>query len=271
MLLKYRFGYRKLTKEEAASGDFGPKDLRVVKRPECTPVIREMMGRVLRGDKYATIADWLEAEGIQPGPYVENGHWTARVVVELLDDPILSGTRTFRDTICRPIFKTGKHKPTKNAEPETAFHPELAHVSREEHEALRREIARRRGEQVRKRRVARKRQGVPRSRSVWPGQSATCGICGGLMYYAGRHFKCSNALARHGPRCWNHVQVPAQLTRQRVISWLVGRLEGDVELRQTMVDIVWKHLERYSTGTRRRQRDLAEHVAAIVHGLVVCF
>ena len=91
------------------------------------------MDRVMRGDPYTAVADWLDAEGIEPGPYVEAGRWTARLVVELLDDPILSGTRTFRDTICRPIFKTGKHKPVKNGNPETEHCPELAHLSVEEH------------------------------------------------------------------------------------------------------------------------------------------
>jgi len=95
----------------------------------------------MRGDPYAAIADWLQAEGIEPRPYVEGGRWTARLVVELLDDPILSGTRTFRDTICRPIFRTGKHKPVKNAKPETEHWSELAHLSVEEHELLRQEIA----------------------------------------------------------------------------------------------------------------------------------
>jgi len=128
MVQKTRYGYRKLTEEEAASGQFGPRGLRVAKRPECTPVIREMMDRVMRGEKYAAVAEWADAEAIKPGPYVESGRWTARLVVSLLDDPILSGTRTFRDTICRPIFRTGKHKATKNAEPETEHYPELAHL-----------------------------------------------------------------------------------------------------------------------------------------------
>ena len=131
--------------EEAASAQFGPKDLRIARRPECTPIIREMMDRVLRGESYAAVADWLQAEGIAPGPTWKVAAGPPRLVVELLDDPILSGTRTFRDTICRPIFKTGKHKPVKNAEPETEHCPELAHLSPwRSIEALRQEIARRR-------------------------------------------------------------------------------------------------------------------------------
>src|SRR4051812_45109500 len=42
MVQKVRFGYRKLTEQEAASGEPGPRGLRIARVPECTPVIREM-------------------------------------------------------------------------------------------------------------------------------------------------------------------------------------------------------------------------------------
>ncbi|MCE9531923.1 MAG: recombinase family protein, partial [Planctomycetes bacterium] len=38
MVLKVRFGYRKLSKEEAASGQFGTPGLRIAKLPEWTPI-----------------------------------------------------------------------------------------------------------------------------------------------------------------------------------------------------------------------------------------
>ena len=219
MVQKIRYGYRKLTPDEAASGHFGPKDLRIAKQPECTPVIREMSQRVLRGETYAAVADWLESEGVSPGPYVLSRRWSPRIVVELLDDPILSGTRTFRDTICRPVFKTGKHKPERNSEPETEHCPDLAHITVEEHQLLQAEIARRRADRKRSRSSAARRN-VPRSRTFWPGQTATCGICGGSMYFSGSYLRCRNSLPRYGASCWNHVQVPVELARQRVVSWL---------------------------------------------------
>jgi len=68
MVQKVRYGYRKLTREEADSGHFGPKGLALAKRPECTPVIRAMRDRVLRGDAYRSVADWLNDEGIEAPP-----------------------------------------------------------------------------------------------------------------------------------------------------------------------------------------------------------
>lgn len=61
MVGKVRFGYRKLTKEEADSGQFGTKGLRIIKMEECTPVLQEMKSRILSGHSYAAVADWLTA------------------------------------------------------------------------------------------------------------------------------------------------------------------------------------------------------------------
>jgi site-specific DNA recombinase len=263
MVQKIRYGYRKLTKEEAVMGVFGPKNLRITRLPECTPIIHQMMDRVMRGERYAAVAEWLEAEGIEPGTHVESGHWSAKLVVELLDDPILSGTRTFRDAIYRPIFKTGKHKATKNPQSETAFHPELAHLSIDEHEALHREIARRRDEQVSRKRVQRSRSNMPRTRSLWPGQAVTCGVCGGLMYYMGSYLKCRNSLP--GPRqsCWNHVQVPAALTRERVLAWLMQSIDNNDAWRHAMVEVAWSEVERRNHQSTRCHGNLQREIAAM--------
>lgn len=251
MVQKIRYGYRRLSAEQAASAQFGPQGLRIARRPECTPIIRQMMDRVMRGDPYAAVADWLQSEGAEPGPYVKSGRWTARLVVELLDGPILSGTRTFRDTICRPIFRTGKHKSVKNAEPEMERCPELAHLTIEEHTLLRQEIACRRAQRKGQTPQLSKRRGIPRSRSLWPGQAVACAVCGGLMYYSGQHLRCRNSLARFGGSCWNHVQVPTSIARERTIAWLVRYLPGHGSARHALAQAVWTIVDR----SRRRSGD----------------
>ena len=141
-------------------------------------------------------------------------------MVKLLDDPVLAGTRTFRDTICRPIFKTGKHKSARNAEPEIEQHPELVHLSSEEQHAVRRRSpnsARNTAKGSISCPDARTSLGADRS----AGQAATCTVCGGRMYIAGKHLRCKNYLDRSPWPCWNHVQVPVELTRQRVLGWLI--------------------------------------------------
>jgi hypothetical protein len=147
MVLKLKYGYRKLTPREAESGEFAPRGLRIAKRPECTSVIREMRDRVLRGDHFAAIADWLTQEGIELPPYCSR--WSARVVKDLLSDPILCGTRRFRQRLYQPIFKTGRHRREKNAAPETRHYRELAHLTPEEHAELLASIGSRRRKKTR--------------------------------------------------------------------------------------------------------------------------
>ncbi len=238
MVQKVRFGYRKLTAEEAATGQFGPKGLRITKRPECTPVIREMMARVLAGQSYSTVADWLNDAGVEPGAYATSGRWSARRVMSLLSCAILSGTRTFRVTICRPVFRTGRHLREKNAAPETEHYPDLAHITREEHAALRETISRRVQAHRAKHPKGSPRRLVPRSRSLWPGQAATCAICGSLMYYAGAHLRCSRSIVRGVRRCWNHVQLPALLARERLVAWLAARADQDAGFRALLVESI---------------------------------
>lgn len=261
MVLKVRYGYRKLSRQDSESGQFGPKDLRIAKRPECTAVIREMMQRVMRGDTFAAIARWLNSEGIDPGPYVASRSWTAAIVVALLESPILSGTRTFRNTICRPVFRTGRHKSTKNSAPDTDYRPELAHLGSEEHARLRAEIAARRDALRSSRTRPSGRKGIARKRSIWPGQSATCGICGGTLYYAGKHLICKNALGRSPRRCWNRVQVPAELTRQRVMTWLADYLTQSPSLHKAIAKSVRDLLDCGHDGSRRRKGQLVREIA----------
>lgn len=238
MVQKIRYGYRKLTPEEAASALHGSKDLRIVKRPECTAVIRELMQRVLAGESYAAITDRLNAQGIEPGPYVTSGRWSPRLLAEFLADPILSGTRTFRDTICRPVFKTGRHKSSKNAAPEKTLCPELAHLTPDEHEALLSVMAARSIRFRVRSNDSSPRCGLPRSRSFWPGQALTCGVCGGLLYLSGRYLRCARSLPRNGGRCWNRIQVSRDLVRLRFIQWLLEFTAAHPDCLRPLIDLV---------------------------------
>jgi hypothetical protein len=244
MAAKYRFGYRKLTKEEADSGQFGPKGLRLAKVPGCTPIIHEMRRRRLAGDTRNAIADWLNGEGIRRGPYVKRGRWTGKLVDDHLRDPIYSGTRTLRDTIYEPVFKTGKHRRRKNPNPETEYYPELAHMTQEEQQEL---IAYLDQEAAKHRTKAGPQHPLyrrPRSRSIWPGQHARCAVCAGRMYRSGKHLKCENALA-NGPRsCWNHVQVDYQQVRDKVLGWVFSVLDQHPQFREVLIASAWQEYQR---------------------------
>lgn len=275
MVQKVRYGYRKLTDDEAASGVHGPKGLRIAKVPTCTPVIQDMMRRVLAGESYAAIADDLNARGVEPGRYVTRGRWNPRVLVELLENPILSGVRTFRDTVCRPVFKTGRHKSSKNSQPEIERYPELAHLTSEEHEAVCKVISGRRAEFVNPSSHRTDRHGIARSRSFWPGQALTCAICGGLFHYSGKHLRCSRSLPRNGGLCWNRVQIATDIIRRRVVEWLIEFLVDVPNSRSRLIDVIHPFLQPKSivgqeTVDRDRllslERRAANLAAAIAEG-----
>lgn len=249
MVLKIRFGYRKLSVEEARSGLFGPAGLRIARRVECTPILRQMKDRVLAGQHYETVADWLRQDGIERPPYARV--WTARLVKSLLADPILSGTRLFRRVLHRPLFRTGKHRRIRNAEPERTQYPELAHFTQEEHSALQEVMDRRANETRQRTRSSSKLTGRPRSRTLWPGQQVCCGVCGALMHSFGRYLRCSRARDKGSGRCWNHVQVDLEEMRERVFGWLSNLAETHAELRTALTDALAAEAERNRTGARR--------------------
>jgi site-specific DNA recombinase len=254
MVGKVRYGYRKLSKEEAATGAFGPVGLRIAKVAECTPTIREMRERVVRGDAYPSITDWLHDAGINPGPYVTSGRWTERVVRDLLGDPILSGQRRFRVNLHTMVYKTGRHRSEPNPKgPVVNEYPELAHFTPEEHAVLLAAMeARKRPWDERPNGKDSPRWNMPRTRTKWPGQHAVCSACEDLMY---RYdvLKCRNA-APGGPRtCWNRLAVRFDAVCDKVIPWVLGVLNRHPEFQGWMADAAWDALER--DRRRRSQSD----------------
>ena len=132
MVQKVKFGYRKLTREEADSGLHGPKDLRIVKLPERTPMFDEIRRQMIETRDPVSVVKWLREQRIPTGRYVRSGRWTMRLFKELVCDPILHGTRLFGRMKSRPIYKTGKSKRERNADPERECVPALAHMTQEQ-------------------------------------------------------------------------------------------------------------------------------------------
>jgi DNA invertase Pin-like site-specific DNA recombinase len=266
MVLKIRFGYVKLTPEQADSGKFGPRGLRIAKVGEATPFLHCMRVRVLAGESYPVIADWLNDEGILPGPYVTGGKWTGALVRDLLRDPILSGQRRFRKEISRLVYGKGKNKPRANPKPpEMREFPELAHFTPDEHRELLDAMDRRKAEAAESQAAGRDSPlyNVPRARSLWPGQHARCSACGGLMYRYGEKLKCQNALGK-GPRtCWNHVLVPIADVYTRVTPLVVQYLDGHGPLRDMAAGVAWAEYQRLRGRRNRSAAAGADRIAEL--------
>lgn len=265
MVLKVKYGYRKLTKEEAASGTFGTQGLRITKLPECTVNIQEMRRRILVGTSREQVADGLNEEGIVPGLYVNSGKWTGRLVFDLLTDPILSGQRRFRKELSRFIYGTGTHKAQSNPSPMVEECPELAHMTPAEQQELIDYFAAHSPKNKEAQKSGRESPlwDVPRSRSLWPGQAARCAACNGLMYRYGEVLKCQNAVPGGSRTCWNHVLVPIEMVHKRVIPEVIRFLDRDNSAKSSIVAVAW---HSYQVAIRQRERsggDLSGEIAEL--------
>lgn len=263
MVLKIKFGYRKLTEAEAASGEFGPIGLRIALDPEATPIIQELRGRLLAGADYKTLAEWLNDRQVPPGPYVTSGRWSGRVVRDLLRDPILHGRREFRRVTMNTVHATGKRRARVNENPETEVRPELAHMTVAE-QAEMWKVMDARVKRAQKKGRKNPLYGLPRHRSIWPAKHICCGICGAVMERTwDDQLKCSNAFAPEGERCWNHVQVRAEIIRQKLLPQLLSHLRADSEFYQKMVDAGWAAYSTLSRKVRSRFQGIHHQLAQL--------
>ena len=69
VVTKVKFGYRKLTDEEAASGQFGAVGLKIAKDANCTAILHEIRQRLLRKESLNEVASYLNEQKVPVGPY----------------------------------------------------------------------------------------------------------------------------------------------------------------------------------------------------------
>lgn len=210
-VMKVRFGYRKLSRVEAASGQFGTPGLRIAKQPEWTETIRQMASWVHSEAPHYSwedMANMANRLGIPTGEFADSDIWSGPLIQTTICDRIMGGYKSYKKTVSRQFLRTGKRERRKNKDgPLVKHYPELAHLPPDEFEALHAAI--------RKRYSPREDQGkeharyrVARSKSKFPAQHAVCSICGNhYVAYDTDQVKCSKSGKRARPRCWNHVQV----------------------------------------------------------------
>ncbi|MBA3480193.1 MAG: recombinase family protein [Pirellulales bacterium] len=254
MVQKVKFGYRKLSREEANSGEFGPRGLRIAKLAEHQGVFDEIRHRLIATQSPPTVVAWLNAEGVPLGPYAKRKRWYWALLKGLLTDPLLHGLRQFRKVEHVPVLADGTYRRKKNPAPDTLHIPELAFMTREEQEAMLAAVGWKLATGATLEKTEHPRRNVPRSRTLWPGQAATCSVCGGRMLLIGKFLKCRNALKVNGTTCWNHVQAPVELIRDSTLTWLRSRLNEYPDARRALIDGALATL-RLSQAKGRSVRD----------------
>lgn len=194
-----QFGY---FKPEGAKND-----AEIVKDPEVEHIIPEIFRRLEQGASFAEVADWLNEQGIAPGPCCRLSRWDAQMVRRWVHNSVLMGVRIRNRMVSKRHHKTGRHRSVK-ADPQqlrTRNCAHLAYFNADYYDHVIRSLAERNAGCSR---AANGRPdprlGVSRKRTKFPGQHAICGICGRLMHWHGMQGEqvmlCSGA---SDYKCWN--------------------------------------------------------------------
>jgi DNA invertase Pin-like site-specific DNA recombinase len=245
------YGYRK---------PVGAKtDTELQKDPQAEPVYEEMFRQLEDGASYAEVADWLNARGIKPGPYVRSSHWTCSMVTRLIHNPILKGVRVRNKKLSKRVNQTGHRKavPAPPSERLERLCPHLAFIQPARYDRLlgmldaRNAKYRRRGVNG-----VDTRKNVPKKRTIWPGQHIYCGVCGRLYVYGGHgqqdHLLCRGA---HDYRCWNAITVDAPLAAQHMIAAIGREIAALPDFDPVLLQLVQEELRQGQDAQGRQQQE----------------
>ncbi len=262
MVLHVKFGYRKVSKEEAASGQFGPVGLRVTKRAEDTAIIRTLRLMIVR-DRVGpqALSDWLNEQGVETGPSVKHQKWTAALVSSLLRDPILYGLRRHQQVIHELRFKDGRHTRRKNLNPDSKHWPELAHMTEEQWREMNAVLNDLSSGTKRRTGVDHPRHRVRRKDSFCGLQHCTCSVCREFLWVAGNNvIKCQNSVRRTGATCWNHVLVNLPLMRAKLVDLLLSVCQRHPAAMETMLKEVWQEVSRAQGRSQHEVETATAHI-----------
>jgi DNA invertase Pin-like site-specific DNA recombinase len=206
-------------------------DADVSKDPAAEPVYAEVFRRLEDGATYAEVADWLNGEGVPTGEWARNEGWDGRMVSRVVHNPILKGVRRRNERTSKRVNKTGRRKSVKAPPADRVYRvvPHLAFVDAARYDRLIAKLAERNGACARGRAAgaADGRAGVPKKRTVWPGQHAACGVCGRLMYWGGHGQKgrmmCSGA---RDYACWNAATCDGSEAGRRLAAAVLAAVEN---------------------------------------------
>src|SRR5262249_19410945 len=204
-------------------------DAKVHKDPAAEPIYKEWFQRLERGQRYAEIADWLNALHIRPGLFSRQSRWNGPMVARVAHNPILKGIRVRNERMSRRVNKTGSRQSIK-APPEERLQrvcPHLAFFEADYYDRVIR-LADQRNACYRRKRVngIDPRTNVPKKRTVWPGQHLRCGVCGRIYHWTGvkdkKMMMCSGATAY---RCWNSLLLNGDLAIRKLTQAIWNAIE----------------------------------------------
>jgi DNA invertase Pin-like site-specific DNA recombinase len=246
-------------------------DAELQKDPAAGPIFDKMF-RMLEGRAtYSEVADWLNAQGIKPGPWARSPRWRCSLVTQLIHNPILKGVRVRNRRTSKRVNATGRRKsvPAPPAERLERHVPHLAFIEPDRYDRLIRQLDARNAKYRRKGVDGLDpRKDVPKKRTVWPGQHITCGVCGRLYVYGGNGQK-DNLMCRgaHEYTCWNGIAVDGPDAGQRLVGAIRREIAALPDFDPVLVAMVEEELRLSGGAQDRRRQELATRRATVERAL----
>ncbi len=224
-----------------------------------TSIIQAGLDQLERGGNCSAVADAFNVEGFMPGPFCRNGKWDGSMVRRFYKNSIFKGTpaRGHRHTTKR--HETGRRVSVKNPNgPESIECPHLAHVDPDQLDRVNALLKNRNSKLGRKRvNGSDPLKGVPRKRTVFPGQHARCWYCGHRFVWGGngitKNLMCSRA---RETKCWNSIGFDGPQAVAKIIQVIVRELCG-----LDGFDAQWKELVE---AARRERGNTSKEVEKLL-------
>jgi site-specific DNA recombinase len=247
-----------------------------------TPIIKQGRDIIFDDTKnLSDVADYFNRMAFPVGRYCKRQSWNGTMVRRFYLNPILKGMpgRGFMHTV--KIHQEGRRKSVKNPDgPVFRIEPHLAHLDAADFDAVN-DILKARNAKYRRNAVGENasRASVPRKRTRFPGQHATCWYCGRQYVWGGNGI--TNNLMCTGARewqCWNAVGFNGPLAARRIMETITASLYGLDGIDQQMSTLVqqafdagagdandWRQIQIAEATLERQKQNLVDAIAEHGH------
>lgn len=216
-------------------------DLDWSKDPKADAVYKRMFAMLDEGALYATIGDWLNAEGIETGPCCDVRKWDGSMVGRICHNPLLKGYRQRNRRKSKRNAK-GKYVSVK-AEPHELRLRHVPHLAFFEEGYFDRVIAAANARNAKYRRSkpggADPCRGRPKKRTRYPGQTLRCVRCGFDFVWGGHgqtdRLECGGT-RQH--RCWQSMSVDGPLAAERIAGTVFAEIERLADFDAVFLEMV---------------------------------
>lgn len=234
------------------------------KEESATPIYMAWFNMLKEGRTFNAVADWLNETNIPLGPYTRTRTcWDGVSVRRLTVNTLLKGMpgRGFKKTIKH--HETGRRVSVKNPDgPVLIDCPHLAHVTPELWDEVN-SLIRERNKGMGRKPVNNEdpRKGVPKKRTVWPGQHITCGICDRFYYWGGHgvkeHMMCRG---NHNYQCWNGATFDGHDAGQRLFKAILERIESQDGFDQALMNKVHERIKARISNRESEIRKITDEL-----------